>query len=71
MIHGLQHRVAAEVRAELARQRKPQRVLADRLGISTTQVSKRLSGEIPFDVAELDKVADELGVSVVQLLPAA
>jgi transcriptional regulator with XRE-family HTH domain len=57
-------RVAAEVRAALARQGKRQRYAAEVLGISQQAMSRRMNGEIPFDVAELHKLADALAVPV-------
>lgn len=47
-----------------------QRELADALGVSQMNVSRRLRGETPFDVDELAAVARLLGVEVVDLLPA-
>lgn len=61
--------VAAEVRAELARQRKPQRQLGEVIGLSQTAAWRRLKGDIPFDVAELDKIADWLGVPLANFFP--
>lgn len=60
--------VAAEIRAELARRRIPQARLAALLGVSQVSVSRRLSGETPFDLNELVKVADFLGIDVADLL---
>lgn len=31
-------------------------------------MQRRLSGQVPFDVAELDQVADELGVPLSDLI---
>lgn len=62
--------VASEVRAELARQRRPQRDLADLLGISIQQVSERLRGDVDWRVTELVLVAELLGVPIAQFLPA-
>lgn len=63
-------RVAAEVRAEVGRQQLTHRGLAELLGLSQPQVTKRLNGVLPFDTAELDRVADVLGVPVDQFLVA-
>lgn len=60
--------VAAEVRAELARQRRPQRDLAEAIGLSQQAASRRLCGEVPFDIAELAKVAALLGVPIEHFL---
>jgi transcriptional regulator with XRE-family HTH domain len=56
--------VGANVRAEMARRGITQATLAQHLGISQAQVSKRLSGAIAFDVNELHGVAGFLGVSI-------
>jgi energy-converting hydrogenase Eha subunit A len=62
--------VAAEVRAEMARQRVSQQPIADALGISRQALSRRMTGEIPFDVAELESIAGFLGVPVSRFWPA-
>lgn len=59
-------RVAAEVRAELARQRVSQETFSQRIGMSQSTLSRRLTGEIPFDTTELARVAEALGVPVSQ-----
>lgn len=61
--------VAAEVRAEMARQSKSQSELAEMLGVTGQTAGRRLSGSVPFDIAEISLVADWLGRSVVSLLP--
>jgi transcriptional regulator with XRE-family HTH domain len=53
-------RVAATVRAEMARQRITQTQMAERLGMSQVAVSRRLLGQVPFDVEELGRVAEIL-----------
>jgi transcriptional regulator with XRE-family HTH domain len=60
--------VAAEVRAEMARQRMSQAGLAKLLGVAQQTVSRRLVGEVPFDVAELARIADLLGVPMTQFV---
>jgi hypothetical protein len=45
--------------------------LAEAVGTRTRQsVGKRINGEIPWDVAELEKIAAALGVPVAQFMPA-
>jgi len=66
--HGVSQRVAANVRAEMARQRIPQVALADALGITQQSVSARLRGAVDFSVPELDLVARLLNVSAALLL---
>ncbi len=53
--------VADEVRAELARQRKTGRELAILLGLSRNSTYRRLNGEIPFDLVELEQITNWLG----------
>ena len=62
--------VGATVRAELARKRISQTVLADHLHLSQTAVSRRLTGKKAFDVAELSKISEITGVSVERLVAA-
>lgn len=62
--------VAAEVRAELARQRISQQLLAAKLGVSQQWVSRRIAGTVAFDVDELARIARLLGVPMAQFLPA-
>jgi len=62
--------VMAEIRAELARQRMPQRRVAEELGLSEAQISERFLGRVPLDVPELERIARLLGVTVGHFLPA-
>lgn len=66
---SLARRIGAEIRAEMARQDLSQEGLAERLGCSQQWVSRRITGAIPVDAAELEKIATALGVPVAQLLP--
>lgn len=59
--------IAATVRAELARQRKSQISLQQRLKISRTSMHRRMTGEYPFDARELAIIADFLGTTVGEL----
>jgi transcriptional regulator with XRE-family HTH domain len=70
MTDPLSQRVAANVRAELARRQKQQRDLAGVLGISIAQVSERLAGRTPFRLDELEPVAEMFGLPVTALLAA-
>jgi transcriptional regulator with XRE-family HTH domain len=63
--------VATEIRAEMARQRITQMALAARLGRSQPYVCRRLTGEVAFDLAELELVAEALGVPLSQFMPVA
>lgn len=65
-----QQRVAAEVRAEMARQDVTAQSIAPAAHISPATLSRRLSGTSPFSVAELEAVAGALGVEPSDFLPA-
>lgn len=56
--------VAGTVRAELARQRKSQLALQQKLQISRTGMYRRMTGQAQFDANELVIIADFLGVPV-------
>lgn len=64
-------RVAAEIRSLLARHRIPQTDVADTLDMSQASVSRRLTGETPLDVNELQAIASRIGVPITDLLPVA
>ena len=59
------------MRAEMARRRITQTVVAEALGLSQTQVSARLRGRVPFDVNEITTIARLLDVDVPTLLDGA
>jgi len=54
--------VAAEVRAEMARRQLSGVRAARRLGWTQNYISRRLSGTVPFDVADLLAIAQLLEV---------
>lgn len=60
--------VEARVRAEMGRQRVSQNTLSQQTGIPQSNLSRRLTGETEFTVAELLKVARALAVPVGDLL---
>lgn len=61
-------RTAANVRAEMARKRISQTKLAESLGWSQGAVSRRLSGRVALDLNELERIADQLGVTIFELI---
>jgi len=61
--------IAGEVRAEMARQKKRQDLLAAALGITESATSKKLHAQRSFRTDELLKLAHFLGVPVTQFLP--
>lgn len=60
--------VAAELRAHLARQRLSGRALAKMLGENQTWVSRRLAGHVPLDTDDLQRIAEVLGLTPMELL---
>lgn len=70
MASNLSEKISSEVRAELARQRLSQAEVATAMGRSQAYLSRRLSGETPFDVDDLDRLTEILGVPVTALLGA-
>jgi transcriptional regulator with XRE-family HTH domain len=68
MTQSLSATVASEVRAEMARQGVTHRAIAEYLGMPQPSFTKRLNGKIQFDLAELEKVAEYLGVTVTDLM---
>jgi len=68
MTQTLSGEVAANIRAELARQKVSQTQVAERLGLSQAAVSRRLSGALPFELDEIAAVADLLNVRARDLI---
>ena len=64
----LRLKVAAEIRAEMARQRKTGIELASLLDLSQQSASRRVNGETDIDLDELEVIAGWLGVDVPALL---
>lgn len=64
-------RVAANVRAELARKGITQTELAAQLNKTQPFVSRRLSGRVALDVADLASIATVLNISMAALVVAA
>ncbi|ORB49822.1 hypothetical protein BST43_22695 [Mycobacteroides saopaulense] len=62
-------RVAANVRAEMARAGWNQTKLAPALNMSQQALSERLRGRVAFDVNEIGAIATALGVRVSALMP--
>lgn len=59
--------VAGNVRAEMARQRRTATDLIQVLHISRNSVYRRMNGETPFDLAELETVASLLNLPLTVL----
>jgi hypothetical protein len=65
---NLSAQVAAEVRAELGRQRKTATELGAQLGLSVQSASRRLSGTGDFSLDEVELICGWLGLDVVDLM---
>ena len=61
--------VSTEIRVLLARRDMSQRDLAERSGISQVAISRRMTGAIPWDLTELEAVANALDVPASVLIP--
>lgn len=61
--------VAAEVRAQMGRRRITQGQLAKALGMSQAAVSRRLTGELPFDLDDVLVMAQRFNVALSDLIP--
>lgn len=61
---SLRHAVAAEVRAEMARQRVSQSELARRIGEGQPWVNRRVNGDLSFDLDDLERCAIALDVPI-------
>lgn len=59
--------VAAEIRAEMARQRLTQTALAERLDVNRAYVVRRLSGDTPLTVGDVAAIAAALDVRFADL----
>lgn len=66
--NSLWARVASEIRAEMARQKMSGRELARRLERSPNWVSLKVSGSQVIDLAELELIADALGLGAHKLI---
>jgi cytochrome c556 len=63
-------RVAGEVRAEMARQNVRGTWMAKQMGMTQSAWSRRVTGDLPFDVDQLDRVAGLLDVPITRFISA-
>ncbi|MBK9181437.1 MAG: helix-turn-helix transcriptional regulator [Acidimicrobiales bacterium] len=70
-VKRLRELVAAEVRATMARQQVTQVMLSHDMDRSQAFLSRRLTGEVAFDLDDLELIAGLLGVPVADLFPPA
>jgi transcriptional regulator with XRE-family HTH domain len=69
MEQTLAEAIGCGVRAEMARKGLTQRKLAEALGMSQPQITKRIAGRIEFRPSELEKAAELLGIPMTRFLP--
>lgn len=65
----LREQVAEEVRALLARKRMTGADMAVAIERSPMYVSRRVRGEVPFDLDDIQRIAEVLGVEIGELFP--
>lgn len=68
-VRTLSDQVAEEIRVALTRRRMSQRQLAQALNVSPAWLNYRLTGVQAIDVNDMQRIADALGVSVLDLFP--
>ncbi|MCC4906927.1 helix-turn-helix transcriptional regulator [Microbacterium sp. cx-59] len=61
-------RLAGEMRAELARQKRTASDLAAALGITPHTVGRRLNGDVPFNMIELATACRWLGIDLTEFV---
>lgn len=61
--------VAEEIRALLARRRISASELARRMDVTQPYISRRLTGDTALDLDDLERIANVLGVQVLDLFP--
>lgn len=62
--------IAAEVRAEISRQKKTQIQIAEQLGMTQPQISERMRGVTEWRISELVRLAEWLEVPLDHFVPA-
>ena len=65
---SLSSRLASEIRAELARRRGTKDGMRKALGWSHGYITRRLTGEAPLDMNDLEKIAGYFGMTVIELI---
>lgn len=71
MLDAADLKVAAEVRAEMARRQLTAKQLAKETGLDLGFLYRRLSGDVAFRAAELLQIAHHLGIPPTQFLDVA
>lgn len=66
---GLSAVVAEEIRAQMGRQRITKAELSRRMGVSEVWIGRRLNGQMPIGLDDLERIATALGVAPADILP--
>lgn len=66
---SLRERTAEEIRVLLARRNISAAELARRTGLKQPYVSRRMTGDVAWDIDDLERIARALNVEVADLLP--
>lgn len=66
---SLRERTAEEIRVLLARRHISAAELARRTGMKQPYISRRMTGEVAWDVDDLERIAAVLDVDVIDLMP--
>lgn len=64
----LNHLASSNIRAELARRNLSASQAAEVIGVSKQVFSNRMTGKKPFNIEELEKLANYMGIQVFDLL---
>ncbi|MFT4156526.1 MAG: helix-turn-helix transcriptional regulator [Microbacterium sp.] len=67
-MQGTQELVERSIRMHLASRKQTQAWLAKQLGVTPFWISRRLSGEIPFDLEVLDRIATVFGIGIDRMI---
>ena len=67
-VDPVRRQIGQNVKAEMIRAGKGQDALAELLGVSQPQISKRFAGTIGFEAAELVRIAADLHIPVARLV---
>lgn len=70
-VDPVRRQIGQNVKAELIRLGVGQEKLAEVLGVTQPQISRRLAGSIGFEAAELVRIAAELGIPAARLVDVA
>lgn len=66
--HPASYRVALAVREHLRRAGKTQLDVVDATGIPRTTLNRRMTGNSPFTISELELIAAFLGITVTEIM---